>query len=250
MVGTHGGTIVPPRDGDGISSEDEDGLVAQIIPLRQREQGSGEDFQVPETLDDSLPPAGDEPLSERSVWEQPTAELLRRRTEAASRVPPANQARTIASRFSRRVVAVVALAVIAAAVLGVALAGNLGGHPRSAPRRLDSSKPKTSSISKSSVDRSPARRSTYRHRPRAGHEAPRSSSTPITLRSASESQVAGSTTGAPVKTSSSPATVVSPVAPEHGSSESTPPQTQPTHAPRVSKPSTSEKPCVPGELGC
>jgi hypothetical protein len=239
MVGTHGGTIVPPRDGDGISSEDEDGLVAQIIPLRQREQGSGEDFQVPETLDDSLPPAGDEPLSERSVWEQPTAELLRRRTEAASRVPPTNQARTIASRFTRRVVTVVALAVIAAAVLGVTLAGN-----------LDSSKPKTSSIPKSSVDRSRARQSTHGHRPRAGHEAPRSSSTPTTLRSASKSQVATSTTGAPVKTGSSPAIVAPPVAPKHGSSESTPPQTQPTHVPRASKPSTSEKPCVPGELGC
>lgn len=249
MVGTHGGTIVPPRDGDGASSEDEDGLVAQIIPLRQREQGSGEDFQVPETLDDSLPPAGDEPLSERSVWEQPTAELLRRRTVASSRVPPANQARTIAPRFSRRAVAVVALAVIAIVVLGVALTGDLGGHPRSAPQPLDSSKPTISSISKSSVDRSRARRSTHRHRPRAGHEA-RSSSTPTTLRSASESQVARSTAGAPVETSSSPATVAPPVVPEHGSSESAPSQTKPTPAPRASKPSTSEKPCVPGELGC
>jgi hypothetical protein len=241
MVGMYGGTIVPPRDGDGVSSEDEDGLIAQIIPLRQREHGSREDFQFPETLEDSLPPAGDEPLSERSVWDQPTAELLRRRTETDSRVP--HQARTIAFRFSRRVAAVVALTVSVAVVLVVALAGDLGRHPRSAPRHLESSKPKTSSISESSVNRSPARRSTRRHRSRGGHGAPRSSSAPTTLRSASKSQVASSITGAQ-------ATVVPAVAPEHGSSESAPPQTQSTPAPRVSKPSTPEKPCVPGELGC
>jgi antitoxin (DNA-binding transcriptional repressor) of toxin-antitoxin stability system len=38
MDGVHGGTIVPPRDGDGTTT-DEDELVAQIIPLRRRERG-------------------------------------------------------------------------------------------------------------------------------------------------------------------------------------------------------------------
>ncbi|MGH2863720.1 MAG: hypothetical protein ACRDJX_00565, partial [Solirubrobacteraceae bacterium] len=67
-----------PRDGDGGSNED--GTLAQIIPLRRRagdpdlsELAHG--FQRTDVFD---PPPEPLPAREYSVWENPTAELIRR----------------------------------------------------------------------------------------------------------------------------------------------------------------------------
>ncbi len=67
----------PPRDGDGSSSED--GTLAQIIPLRRRTPESEKpSCQPPEASGVFDPPEEPEPLAEYSIWERPTAELIRR----------------------------------------------------------------------------------------------------------------------------------------------------------------------------
>jgi len=68
----------PPRDGDRSSRED--GMIAEVIPLRRRtpdhRSSSGEGEPPHSGVFD--PPPDPEPPEEYSVWERPTAELLRR----------------------------------------------------------------------------------------------------------------------------------------------------------------------------
>src|SRR6266699_5003984 len=86
----------PPHDGDRSSSED--GLIAEVIPLRRRDPGrlrGGEQPFEPEPSDVFDPPPEPEPLAEYSVWERPTAELLRRdphEPPAAALAPPSDGA--------------------------------------------------------------------------------------------------------------------------------------------------------------
>jgi hypothetical protein len=246
MVGTHGGTIVPPRDDDELSSEGEDGLVAQIIPLRQREHEAGEPSSpAPETLDDRFPSPRDVPLGERSVWDQPTAELRRRGTEADSgtpHTPSTHGASALALRFSRRFLAVAAMATVAATVLALTLGGALQGQPRSAPRHGARRSPQAQSAG-----------GTHRQQPRRQQDGRHRSSSVHTARhAASESKVASSSAGARIEEIRRPP----PVPMSAGSSseirpqESAPVHAQGTPSPSVSTPSTSQSECVPGELGC
>jgi hypothetical protein len=67
----------PPRDGDRGSREE--GMIAEVIPLRRRTPGHGSSSDE-EPAHSGLfdPPQDPEPPEEYSVWERPTAELLRR----------------------------------------------------------------------------------------------------------------------------------------------------------------------------
>lgn len=80
----------PPRDGDARSREDE--MIAEVIPLRRRTRDGA---PMPREAGSSHsgvfdPPPDPEPSEEYSVWERPTAELVRRE--------PPESPRAIASR--------------------------------------------------------------------------------------------------------------------------------------------------------
>ena len=68
----------PPRDGDRSSRED--GMIAEVIPLRRRTPDHGSRPEDREHTHSGVfdPPPEPEPPEEYSVWERPTAELLRR----------------------------------------------------------------------------------------------------------------------------------------------------------------------------
>ena len=78
----------PPRDGD--RSLGEDGMIAEVIPLRRRAH------HAPWTTHEEVgsshsgvfdPPPDPEPPEEYSVWDRPTAELVRRQRPALCRQP-------------------------------------------------------------------------------------------------------------------------------------------------------------------
>jgi|GEM_PF-6073962 len=72
------GTMEPPRDGE--SDAPADGTLAKIIPLRRRGLG-GEELEADaheRDVDVFEAPAEPQPPEGYSVWERPTAELIRR----------------------------------------------------------------------------------------------------------------------------------------------------------------------------
>jgi hypothetical protein len=69
----------PPRDGDRSSRED--GMIAEVIPLRRRtHDGPWTRGAEPSHSGVFDPPPDPEPPEEYSVWDRPTAELVRRQT--------------------------------------------------------------------------------------------------------------------------------------------------------------------------
>jgi hypothetical protein len=136
MVATHGGIVVPPRDGDGISSDADGELLAQIIPLRRRQSEPG----APEILADEPagPLEGPEALPsssvERSVWDQPSVDLRRRAPNGPASGGPAADTRLLGHRsLARFLTGAAAIAAVGAIAVVVALA--LGGATgRSGPR--------------------------------------------------------------------------------------------------------------------
>ncbi len=267
MVETHGGTIVPPRDGDRVSSDGEDGLVAQIIPLRHRERDPDE-HQGPRTpaSEETLASARElSPRGERSIWDPPAAELRRRRTEPGSTqslTAPARGVASLASRLSWRVAAVPAVAAVGAAVLVLVLVGALRSQSGSAMRQVASSTPsanRRSAIANHSRARGSRQAQTaagshrqqqlrtrelHRHHPQSPPAAAHGT--------ASESAVADSTAGAPASTihgrMGASSTAKSPPANLHN--ESALAQAEAAPASSASTPATPQSQCVPGELGC
>ena len=147
----------PPRDGDRGSRED--GMIAEVIPLRRRapDHGTSSDEEPAHSgLFD--PPPDPEPPEEYSVWERPTAELVRR--ERPDDLVPSNTRRRgwATAAFSRRAQVPAILATLVASVTVIIVTGSshrtphtpasaglggveaglgapLGGAPPSAPRR-------------------------------------------------------------------------------------------------------------------
>ncbi len=260
MAGIYGGTIVLPRDGDELSSDGEDGLIAQVIPLRQRTHEPAP--YGPETLDDQFPPSKDAPLPERSVWEPPTTELRRRHTQPGSPTALASLAHgagRLASRLSWRFMAIVAVSVAVVVVLTVALDGALEGQHQSAARHARSSSPRINATVTSG--RRPAKHSTARahttgDQPR-GLQAGRHKQPPGSVGrvDASETAVANSTAGATAETqpvARTPAAQSLGNEPSENASAHTQgaPAAQVGTSAHVSTPSTAQSQCVPGELGC
>lgn len=144
MVATHGGIVVPPRDGDGISIDTDGELLAQIIPLRRR---TSEPY-APEILADEPadPLDGPDalPLSavERSVWEQPSGQLRRRAPKAgpASRWPAADTRLPGRRRLAHLLTGAAAVAAVGAIAVVVALAlGGAAGRSGSRPQKYAAS---------------------------------------------------------------------------------------------------------------
>jgi hypothetical protein len=236
---------VPPRDGDDISAGSDDELVAQIIPLRQREQDSVYPPRVLEPVDD--PP----PLGERSVWDQPTTEL-RRATRRASVPSSSSRVVGIAARISwRRVVPAVAV-VLGGTLLALALVATLDGGSGRAIRPAAPSKAGATTIAHATgtlTARSPARRASQRrpaisdheHQLRARERQRAREPQPSDVQSAGSGLAvasSGAGTSASYRPRSAAESSAAEFTPEARDSESGHP------------PSTSESQCVPGELGC
>jgi len=266
---------VPPRDGDRFSSDGEDGLVAQIIPLRHRERDPDEQpspgAQARDVVADDPPASlGDvPPRGERSIWDPPTAELRRRRTEPGStrsfgsRVDGAG---TLASRFSWRLLAVAATVALGAVVFALVVSSAYRGQSGSAMRQTASSALRASSTAKghsATANHSPARRSRQAQnaagsprqqqpRTRELHRHHPQSPPPAAHGTASESAVADSAAGVPTSAIRGPTAASSTGAspPATRPSESASVQAQDAPAPSASTPSTPQGQCVPGELGC
>jgi hypothetical protein len=119
----------PPRDGDQDAGEG--ATLAQVIPLRRR---TPEGAQPPHSgvFD---PPPEPEPLSEYSVWERPTAELIRREdADELELVATGTRAWPSALLEHRGGIASIGAALLASAALAVALSG-----PHRTPRHTASS---------------------------------------------------------------------------------------------------------------
>jgi hypothetical protein len=145
----------PPRDGDRSSRED--GMIAEVIPLRRRTPDPGRHENEPPHSGVFDPPPDPEPPEEYSVWERPTAELVRRE-RPGDLVPPNTRRRGWATAaMSRRAQVPAILAALVATVMliivsssshrapqapvsagasriGAGLGAPLGGVPPSAPR--------------------------------------------------------------------------------------------------------------------
>lgn len=242
---------MPPRDGDRFSSDGEDGLVAQIIPLRHRECDPDEQPSPgTQARDDDPPPSlGDvPPQGERSIWDPPTAELRRRRTETGStesfgsRVDGAGR---LASRFSWRLLAVAATVALGAVVFALVVSSAYRGRSGSAMRQTASSALGASSTAKghsATATHSSARRS---RQAQTGAGSPRQQQ-PRTRELHRHHQQSPPPTAQ--GTASGLAVADSAARPATRPSESTPAQAAP--APSANTPSTSQSQCVPGELGC
>jgi hypothetical protein len=245
---------VPPRDGDGHSSDGEDGLVAQIIPLRQRAQ--------PQSLTSGAgvadPPATrDAAASERSIWDQPVADLRRRQREPEATPSPSSRgAMGMSVRSWWPVAAALAAALILVAVTLV-IYGALDG--RAGPVARQSTYASTATAAsigdgyvatnraarKGSADEraSNAQAKHSMHRRSRSHDQ-----RPLGLSSGSSSGAIAAGVG-----TSAPATDVRP---DPASAEFSPtPPSEGARAPVVpassaSKPTTARSECVPGQLGC
>jgi hypothetical protein len=244
---------VRPGDDDGTPTEADDELVAQIIPLRRRDQASAtqtlpdeQSERFPRTHH-SLPPA------ERSVWDQPTTEL-RRRTPARAH-PDAREHRERSWRSERprsvKVAATVFASVLCAGLLALTL-DTLKGRSAPAPARAQGSAGSAISASNQagtassrssrlpvSASRGRATHQPKRHqRPGARHRAgppKRAASTTPTV----ELTVADA--GAPTRSGNSTA----PAAVENAASSA---QSRPPS--QTTDPAPAQSQCVPGELGC
>jgi hypothetical protein len=147
----------PPRDGDRSSRED--GMIAEVIPLRRRTPDPGSSSEEREATHSGVfdPPPDPEPPEEYSVWERPTAELVRRE-RPGDLVPSYTRRRGWATAvFSRRARVPAILATLVASVTVIIVTGSshrtphtpasagvgrveaglgapLGGAPPTAPR--------------------------------------------------------------------------------------------------------------------
>ena len=119
-----------PGDGDG--SYGDDGLIAKVIPLRRRDGGdAGEPSVDPSPRDIFEPPQDPEPLGEYSVWETPTAELVRRERPSRPSWGLGYWSRVRRGAGRQRWLALAALGVVglAVAVLTALLLGGSGHAP-------------------------------------------------------------------------------------------------------------------------
>jgi hypothetical protein len=274
MDGAYGGTIVPPRDGDG-TTPDEDELVAQIIPLRRRERASQpEDSRFPAPSDDSVPAGDSRSPAERSVWDPPTIELHRRESTRTASPLTAGNAET--ANLSRRVVGVALTAVTAAGIAILVLSlGVFDGHSPGAGDRPGSlaapSHAATHGAAASVLGRTRSKTtssSTQKHAV-TGHRGERARdhrrsthSTAHASHPTSAAEPAGSRASTtPLQTHTTVATSSTgasqePASQEHGatgqesSGSGTPSRTENAPSSSPAAHSTPQTPCVPGELGC
>jgi hypothetical protein len=254
MAGTQGGTIVPPRDGNGGSTGSEDELVAKIIPLRRRGPEAHEPRScVPERGSEGRVESREDPspLAERSVWEQPTVELRRRGTQDTD---PASRRRSMPRGLVA--VPVVAIGLVGmAVVLVIALST---ARNQAQPRRrtgapssgLAARSAATTAVNKraSSLSHRVSAEATRNRQSRGSSLSDRQRVTRSSIPSTTGDVGVIAHTTAPSQLAASPSPAGGSVA--QSVSESAPARPQSSPASQAGAPSTSQSQCVPGELGC
>jgi hypothetical protein len=126
--GKDAGPLGSPHDGDHSSGEQ--ALVAQVIPLRRR--GSDAELRDEQAAHSGVfdPPPEPEPPQEYSVWERPTAELIRR--THCDENKRGGERRAVWRPSRRRVVTAALAALICVAGFGIASSGSHRRAQRSA----------------------------------------------------------------------------------------------------------------------
>jgi hypothetical protein len=234
---------VPQHDGDGGSTDTDEELVAQIIPLRQRERGS-----APQTVierpgprsgrgEDALPPL------ERSVWDQPTTELRRRAPAAADSGVPGLAARAWRRGLPRPVkFGAAAAGGVVCVVLLMFAVGALQGPSASLPRRARLSAPGAISAS----NRPPAGAKRASARPGSSSAGRRTYHPKQNARPRRHHRVAPTRAMPSATPAAALAVADAGAAPQAGDSAAAPSQTPPAYG----APAPTQNQCVPGELGC
>jgi hypothetical protein len=256
---------VPPHDGDRPPSESEDGLVAQIIPLRHRQRDAGA-TPSPRTLmlhaeDAPRPDADDVSLGERSVWDPPTGELRRRGTQPGAAPSPtvrADRVSTLVSRFSWRVVAAAATVALGGALLALVLSSAFSGPAGSATRQASVSTRRASSSANARVIANrllapgsrPASNAAGGHHQQQPGGRPHRHSRPPSSSAAYGTSLASDMPDSTTPTSSGPASTTASSASESPPTSSPGESASAPAAPSAGARSTPQSQCVPGELGC
>jgi len=124
--------MMPPRDGEGTPPGTDDELLATVIPLRRRESKQVGPRILADEPGNRARPSEDLPApTERSVWDAPPGELLRRRPpDAGSAGGRALGAQVLERRRPRRLfgaLAAATLTITAAAAVALTL-GALDGQ--------------------------------------------------------------------------------------------------------------------------
>jgi hypothetical protein len=195
----HGGTIVPPRDGDPDGE-----LLAQVIPLRRRErEPSAREILADEPAVPLDGPETPPPSVERSVWDQPIVELRRRAPDgsrstggAPAAVTPVRVRRVLARLLAGAAAAAAAGAI---AIIGGFAHGGAAGRPAStAPQKYAESRlgPRPGVAGLGARASSRSHRSATAHQPthRRRAAAPTAGAPRAVSRSAAPSLTAGSRT--------------------------------------------------------
>ncbi len=271
---------MPLHDGDGSDTRGEEGLVAEIIPLRRRTPACEEPREL--APQDDCPSTKQTSAAERSVWEPPTKTDLRRRTPQVSPGSLAAHGRWSSALRTpqRRVLAALTVVAALGVTLGVLVFGAVGRRPGVVSQRTNASVSVLRTASKNGATALAARHtaqvrparsslqhrrgaSSVGHRPHTTHHATSSLTAAREADRASAAADAASA-GASVARAQVPTTVPEQHAAtqenagisqgEHGTDErsgataATGSQTAPSQQPATPPAAASQ--CVPGELGC
>jgi hypothetical protein len=243
---------VPPLDGDGISTDTDGELLAQVIPLRRRESELDElQGHALEPELDVLEPEGDLLApTERSVWDQPITELHRREVPVTARSSLGSKfgapvgPRAYTGHLPRWSIAA-ALGMIGVAVAALAFGALLPGPSGSRARGAVSSTSEAKLVAGSSTAEGARRRSSPSHPASAARRVPHKSKI-----QGAQHHRARAAQPARTHTASSSALPSSSAAGASATLESAPADSQSSPSPHGSVPSASQNQCVPGELGC
>ncbi len=243
---------MPPRDGDGSSTDTDGELLAQVIPLRRRESELDElPGQALEPELDMFEPEGDLlAATERSVWDQPITELRKREAPVTARSSLGSKfgapvgPRAYTGHLPRWAIAA-ALGMIGVAVAALAFGVLLQGPSGSGARRVVSSASGAKLARTNSTAGGARRRSSPSHPASAARRVPHKSK----IQGAQHHRERAAQP-ARTHTASSSALPSSSAAGASATLESAPADSQSAPSPNGSVPSASQNQCVPGELGC
>jgi hypothetical protein len=268
---------VPPRDGDGIFSDTDGELLAQVIPLRRREAEQDEwvqrqpfDPEPTETFDAAPWLDAAQDLSspvERSVWDQPITELRRREALSPARSSLASTLRTGAAwnRPPQRWAIAAAMGIIGVAVIALAFGALHSQSGARAPGAVSASV--DAKLASTSSTAGEAQRGSFSSQPSPAHHQQKArgrehrsrvSRTARQLHPDTHatdtvreylSAGSGADTSTTVEHSAATTSVTSVPQPQHAV-EDAPASSRspsPSHAPAAAPAQSS---CVPGELGC
>jgi hypothetical protein len=247
------------RPGDGTPPDVDDELVAQIIPLRRRDQASatqtlndGRTEPSPRTTNLASPTNPALP-AERSVWDQPTTEL-RRRTPASTRAG-------MQERWSRpwttwrarsvKVAATVLATALCVGLLELSLGALRGGSaPAPKPTRASAAAGISGGNRPALGTRSSSRPSVSSSRGRPTHQTRRDALPRADNPTGAEKRAAPTPPAVELAVSNTSAAARSGDTAAGSAVENAPAPAESPAPSHDSAPALAQSQCVPGELGC